>query len=133
EPPSEALVPSEFGTIQVGYPPGSGVDLDLHSLDRSTPGGSHDGVTVLTARDFDGGRLETVVPDRVERPDCLALALLFADADVAAGHVITREALVHYLNAGQPLHIGDSVPAGRDQPYREAVLGRQRLAVHSVA
>src|SRR4029453_127894 len=99
EPPSEALVPSEFGTIQVGYPPGSGVDLDLHSLDWSTPSGSHDGVTVLTARDFGGRRLEPAVPDRVERPNFLALTPLFADADVVAGHEITRKALVHYLNA----------------------------------
>ena len=57
EPPGEALVPSEFGTIQVGGPPRSGVDLDLHGLNLGALSGSHDRVTVLPARDFGGADL----------------------------------------------------------------------------
>ena len=73
------------------------------------------------------------MPDVRERPDHLAVAFLLADRDVVARHEVAAVLLVPYLDARQPLDVGHAVPPGSDQAHREAVLLRQRDAVHLVA
>ena len=51
---------------------------------------------------------------------------------IAAGLLVALEGLVEDGDPIEPLDAGHPVPAGHDQAQREAVLGRQRLAVHRV-
>ena len=59
--------------------------------------------------------------------------VFLAERDVIAPHEPVLEAPVANLDALQPFRVGDAVPARRDQPEREAVVGRQGSAVHLVA
>ena len=63
------------------------------------------------------------------RPAVLVLAR--PDA-VARRDLVPRERLRRHGDLGQPLDVGHAVPAGNDEPEREAVLRRQRSAVHLV-
>ena len=114
-------------------PPRSAVDSDLHRCDRCAPRDSNDRVAASAFRDFRRRRLEPGVAHRRERPQRLAVALLLSNLDVVTRHEASREAMVGHLDARQPLDVGDSVPPGGNQPYRETMIGRQRLAVHLVA
>ena len=46
--------------------------------------------------------------------------------------LVALEGLREHGDSVKPLHVGHPVPAGHDQPEREPVLGRERLAVHLV-
>ena len=52
--------------------------------------------------------------------------------DVVAGLELAGVRLGQDVDPLQPLHGGDGVPVGHDQPERGAVVGDERLAVHLV-
>ena len=68
-------------------------------------------------------------PDAVER---LTLVVLVAAEPVRVRLLVAGEGLCDDGDPGQPLHVRHPVPAGHDQPEREAVLGEERRAVHLV-
>ena len=90
------------------------------------PGGAENRVArASAARDFGRRRLEPIVAHRGKRPQRLAAALFLSDGDVAPGDEVTRVAVVHDLNARQPLDVGHTVPARRRRTGKP-MLGGQR-------
>ena len=51
---------------------------------------------------------------------------------VRAGLLVALELVLDRGDRAEPLHVGHPVPAGHDQPHREAVLRKERRAVHLV-
>src|SRR6478672_2482198 len=109
------------------------VNLDLYSRDWRPPSGAFYSVLAILACDSRRGRLEADWANSGECPDGLAVTLLLMYIDVVPRHKAAGIAAVQHLNTGQPLDIGDSVPARGYQAHWETVLMRKRLAVHFVA
>src|SRR5215213_8555577 len=113
--------PGERATLAIIGKEGRGlprllVDPHLDAREWRSPGRPHDLVVVALPRHLRRGGLEPVMRDGGEGPDGLAVTLFFTDGDVVAGHEVALVAAVTDLDAAQPLHVGDPVPAGRDQP-----------------
>src|SRR4029078_6892122 len=51
---------------------------------------------------------------------------------ISLRHLFALDRLLAAADLREPLDVGHAVPAGHDQPEREAVLRRQRSAVHLV-
>ena len=131
--PCEPLRLRAWSVSQVRLEPGAVVDPHLDGRDRRAPCGAEDGVALAVSRDLCRRRLQTIVVDRRERPDGLAIPGLLADRHVVPRHEPPAVAAVADLDARQPLDVGDAVPPWRDEAERGSVLGRQGRAVHLVA
>ena len=80
-----------------------------------------------------GADLSWPGPTVVDVHTVWAVTLPLTNSDVVPRHHVDRHTTVHYVNASQPFDICHSVPAWSDEPHREPMLRRKRLAVHFIA
>jgi hypothetical protein len=114
--------------------PGQTVDahVDLRHRSRPGPGDAADGQLpgphALALRRLDDHGPDALPAHRL----AFAVAGPLPLVDIVRVLEETSEGLPGRDDLGQPLHRGDRVPAGNDEPDREAVPHRQRRAVHLV-
>ena len=87
---------------------------------------------VARARDARDERLELHAGHRSLGPLHLAVDHLAAKRAVPARLILAEVLILLRVNLRQPLHVGDPVPARHDQSEREALMLRERLAVHQI-
>ena len=122
-----------LASVEGGGGEGPVVDLDLHACDGGAPGRAVDAVKAVLQGDLRRDGLEARLAHLRPHPDAASFPRLFPDCDVFRRHEGAQKAAVPYFNARQPLHVGDPVPAGGDEPERIAVALGQGRAVHLVA
>ncbi len=113
-----------------------GADLDAGDRRRAGPratrqlhGPRVEDACARQERRESGRHHQAAHPDPFDR--CPGVRLGVAEA-VTGDVLIAHERGLEHPDAGEPLHVRHPVPARDDQAKREAVLRRQRLAVHLV-
>src|SRR2546422_3569222 len=128
-------LPGEFGclaSVDRHRYPGPTIDLHLHPRDGGAPGRADNPILAVFSSDLGWHRFKQSPAHGGFRPHRFAATLLFTDSHVVSRHEAPHKPRISHLDPFEPLDVGDSIPAWRNQSQWKPMGLREWRPVHLI-